>query len=126
VNGDFSQLWELMTPEELEQLLGLGTLDERQQMLGHQMAQAELLRQPSNKHYSTGWGAALGGLADVVRAGQGQYQLEQAQQGMEDILGKKDAGRVAYGELLQRFAQQQAKQNQPPTPDIAPPIPFSF
>jgi len=119
VNGDFSDLLQQMTPEELEQLIGLGTLDERQQMLGHQMAQAELLRQPSNRHYSTGWGAALGGLADVVRAGQGQYQLEQAQQGMQDLLAQKDAGRGLYVDAIRRRPQQ-------PTPDIAPPIPFSF
>lgn len=119
MSPDFDALLQQMTPEELEQLLGLGTLDERQGMLGHQMAQAELLKQPSNKQYSTGWGAALGGLGDVIRAGQGQYQLEQAQQGMEDILAQKDAGRGLYADAIRRRPQQ-------PTMDVAPALPFSF
>ena len=123
---DFSALLQQMTPEELEQLLGMGTLDERQAQMERQRQQAELLRQGSNQQYNTGMGAALGGLADVIRAGQGQYQLENAEAGIQDILGKKDAGRKSYGDLMQRFAQQQAQQVRPPTPDVMPALPFSF
>ena len=116
---DFNALLQQMTPEELEQLLGMGTLDERQNMLGHQMAQAEILKQGSGKQYSTGMGAALGGLADVIRAGQGQYQMQQAQAGMEDLLGQKDAGRALYADAIRRRPQQ-------PTMDVTPALPFSF
>lgn len=126
MNDEFSQLWELMTPEMQNQMLAMGTLDERQAMLDRQMQQAELLKQGSGKQYSTGMGAALGGLADVIRAGQGQYMGQTAEAGIQDILAKKDAGRQAYGDLMQRFAQQQARQSRPPTPDIVPALPFSF
>lgn len=126
MNAEFNQLWEMMTPEEQNQLLAMGTLDERQGQLERQRAQAELLRQGSNQQYSTGLGAALGGLANVVQAGQGQYQLEKAQQGIQDILAQKDAGRQSYGNLMHRFAQQQAQQARPPTMDVTPGIPFSF
>ena len=119
MNAEFSQLWELMTPEEQNQLLAMGTLDERQAMLDRQMQQAELLKQGSGKQYSTGMGAALGGLADVIRAGQGQYQMQQAQTGMEDLLGQKDAGRALYADAIRRRPQQ-------PTPDVVPALPFSF
>lgn len=126
MNADFDQLWELMSPEEQNQLLAMGTLDQRQGMLDRQMQQAELLRQGSNQKYSTGLGAALGGLANVVQAGQGQYQLEQAQQGMDDLLAQQDEGRILYGDLMQRFGRQRAQQAQPPTPDVTPALPFSF
>ena len=126
MNEEFSQLWEMMTPEEQNQMLAMGTLDERQAQMERQRQQAELLRQGSGQQYNTGMGAALGGLADVIRAGQGQYQLENAEAGIQDILGKKDAGRKSYGNLMQRFAQQQAQQARPPTPDVMPALPVSF
>lgn len=119
MNAEFAELWELMSPEEQNQLLAMGTLDERQAMLNRQMQQAELLKQGSGKQYSTGAGAALGGLADVIRAGQGQYMGQQAQAGIEDVLGQKDAGRSLYADAIRRRPQ-------PPTPDVLPALPFSF
>lgn len=126
MNAEFNELWELMSPEEQNQLLAMGTLDERQAMLNRQMQQAELLKQGSGKQYSTGAGAALGGLADVIRAGQGQYMGQQAQTGMEGLLNQKDEGRKAFGDLMQQYARQRAQQAQPPTPDVLPALPFSF
>ncbi|AAK94390.1 hypothetical protein Mx8p55 [Myxococcus phage Mx8] len=119
MTNDFDALLQQMTPEELEQLIGLGTLDERQGLLDQQMAMAQALQQPSGKQSSTGWGAALGGLGDVVRGFQGQHKLQQAQAGMEDLLAQKDAGRLLYTDAIRRRPQQ-------PTQDVTPAIPFSF
>jgi uncharacterized small protein (DUF1192 family) len=105
---DMEELLSQLPPEALQQLLGLGTLDERDALLQQQMQQAEALRRGSGKEYSTGAGAALGGLGDMVRAVRGRMMDKDATTKREELLGKKDAGRNAYVEALRRRPQQPA------------------
>lgn len=116
---DLNALLSQMSPEELEQLLGLGTLDERGGMLNQQMAQAEALRQPSGRQATTGWGAAFGGAADGLRNIQGMQQMDAIRKQQEALLGKKDAGRGLYANALRRGPAEV-------TPDIIPAAPFSM
>lgn len=120
---DLNTLLAQMSPEELEQLLGLGTLDERGGMLQQQMAQAEALRQPSGQQYSTGWGAALGGVGDLTRQIAGTRQMDALRQQQEAILGKKDAGRGLYVDALRRRMGPGQMQ---PSEDVIPAAPFSL
>lgn len=116
---DLNALLSQMSPEELEQLLGMGTLDERGAMLNQQMAQAEALRQPSGQQHSTGWGAALGGVGDMARQIAGTRQMDALRQQQEALLGKKDAGRGLYVDAMRRRPAEM-------TPDVVPAAPFSL
>lgn len=98
--GILSQL----TPEELQQLMGMGTLDERGQLLQQQLQMADALRQPQAGEHSTGLGAALGGLGDVLRGTIGGIAGKQAMGKMEGLMGQKDAGRNTF---LQAFLKGQ-------------------
>ncbi|WFG54196.1 hypothetical protein Mx9_p89 [Myxococcus phage Mx9] len=120
MTNDFNDLLQQMTPEELEQLIGLGTLDERQSLLDKQMAQAEALMQQGGGRYSTPLGAALGGLAGVGQSVMGTKQQQDAMEQQRAILGQKDVGRGLYTDVIRR--QQQAQQPW----DVTPAIPFSF
>lgn len=115
---DFSQLWESLPPEVQEQLLGMGTLDERGALLQQQMAQAEALRQPSGKQYSTGLGAALGGMGDLARTIGGTMDMSRLQKEQEALLGKKDAGRMSFA----RHGLRGGTQPQ----DVIPAVPFGM
>lgn len=116
---DFEALLSTMSPEELQQILGLGTMDERGALLQQQMAQAEALRQPSGRQYSTGWGAALGGLGDAAKFIAGSRQMDKTQAGLEELLGKKDAGRGLYVDAMRRRATA-------PQQDVIPAVPFGL
>jgi hypothetical protein len=95
-------LLQQMDPEELKQLLGLGTLDERDELLQQQMLQAQALGQPNRTQHSTALGAALGGLGNVAGAIGGGIGNAQSMAGREALLGQKDAGRNLYLDALRR------------------------
>lgn len=93
------------TPEELEQLFGMGTLDERGGLLDQQLAQAMALRQGGGRQHTTGAGAALGGIGDVLNGVRSFQQEQQIRGQQQDLLGQKDAGRNLYVEMLRRRRQ---------------------
>lgn len=120
---DFNAMLSSLSPEELQQLLGLGTLDERGALLSNQMAQADALMQPQGRQYSTGLGAALGGIGDLTRQIAGTRQQEALLKQQEALLGKKDAGRGLYTEALRRRMGQPQMQ---PTENVIPAVPFGM
>lgn len=98
------------SPEELEQQVGMGTLDERGQLLDAQLAQARALQNRPMAQHSTAAGALGSGLAsvlDTVRGGLMEKDLRGQQQA---LLAQKDAGRTAYAEALRRRRAQQMQQ----------------
>lgn len=97
---DLSSLLSQIPPEQLEQMLGLGTLDEEDALLAQQMEQAQALRKGSGKQFSTPVGALLGGLGDVINSGMGAQQANQLMGQRKDLLGKKTSGRKAYVDAL--------------------------
>lgn len=118
MSPDFEALMQQMSPEELEQLISLGSVDDRQKALLQQMAQAEALGQMGGERYSTPLGAALGGIGDVARGFASQGRLKDLQAQQQDLLSQQDDGRGLYVDILRR--QQQGQQ------PVSPPIPFSF
>lgn len=81
-------------PEEVQRLrsqdpdflrLSLTPLDDEQGQLDKQMQLANALMQGSGRQYASPFGAAIGGLSDVIRMGVGAHRmgnLEQEQQGL--------------------------------------------
>lgn len=89
-----------LSPEELAQLLGLGTMDERSALLQQQLAQAEALRQGGGQKYSTGLGAALGGLGDVVNNVAGSMKAQKVNDQLLGLADEKDKRRQLYLKAL--------------------------
>jgi hypothetical protein len=105
-DAEFQQLLATASPEELEQLMGLGTLDERGALLDGQLAQAQALRTNNSQGHSTGLGAGLGGLSDVLNAYSSVRDQKAVGAEQQALAGKKDAGRNLYVELLRRRGAQ--------------------
>ena len=100
MTGADLDLFSNLKPEDLKQLLGLGTLDEQGQLLQQQMAQAQALRRPSGTQYTAPVAAGLGGLADVLNSVNGTIQTHQARSGQEALLKQKDEGRGLYAKAI--------------------------
>jgi hypothetical protein len=85
-------------------------LDEQQAQLQRQMQAADALMQGSGRQHTTPLGAAIGGLADVVRMGVGGYRMGGLQQKM-DVLGQQRSDlieQVGKGPSTLRRAMQKA------------------
>jgi hypothetical protein len=107
-DAEFQQLLASASPEELEQLMGMGTLDEKGGLLEQQMAQAQALRSNHSQGHSTGLGAGLGGLADILNGyASGRQQKETGEQ-QQALLAQKDSGRNLYADLLRRGRMKNA------------------
>ena len=119
---DLATLLSSLSPEELEQLLGMGTLDERGTLLEQQLQQAEALRNPSGQGHLTGLGGALGGFSNAVRDVQGAYTQGKLREQQAALLAQKDAGRGLYVDALRRYQTA----GQQPTQDVTPPTPFAL
>jgi len=94
---------ELLTrfsPEELQQMLGLGTLDERGALLDAQMQQAQALRRPTAVQRQTAGGAIGEGLGDLFRGIAGTIQEKDIGAQQAALLDKKDAGRKGYADAM--------------------------
>lgn len=100
-----------MTPEETQQILGLGTLDDRAERLRQQLAYGQALRSRRAGQFSNPWAAALGGAADVASSLLGAYQEQQAQKGLESLGQERTAGRQAFLSGI-GAAEQQGKQQE--------------
>lgn len=69
---EYTDYLETLTPEQLELMFKLSTITDQNAMLDEQIAQATALQRPSGQQHSTGKGAALGGIGDVLRQIAGQ------------------------------------------------------
>lgn len=92
--GDENPLQQL-APEELRQLLQLGTVPDQQQQLQQQLLRAQALRGGGQRH-STPLGALLGGVAGAggeLAAGLREHQLEKQ---MAALPGQQVDGRLLF------------------------------
>lgn len=103
---DYFAFLQSLTPEQMQQMQGMGTLDERGQSLEEQLAAAQALQNRATAQRGTLGGAIGSGLGGVIDAVRGGMQERDVRQQQADVLGQKDAGRTAYSEALRRFIQQ--------------------
>jgi hypothetical protein len=116
--NEYDSLLSRLTPEQLQQMMELGSLDEQGGLLHEQMAQAEALRKPSGVQ---GYGAAGGlfhGLADGINNISGAIRQKQLYGEQKDLLGKKTKGRSTLVELLRSGPTQPQQPN--PSPGFMP------
>ncbi len=114
---DFSQL----TPEQIQQLLQLGTMDEQDQAIMEQLRAAQALQQSQSGGHRTALAAGIGGLGDAFRAFGGTMKERQARAQRSELLDKKRAGRELFAKLL--FGPQGAPEG---ARSVAPAAPLSY
>lgn len=108
---DLSQL----SPEQLQQLMALGSLDEQGGDLDKQMEQAQALGQQQTSPHSTWGGAALGGLAGLINQLKSGHDVTQIQGQKAALRDKKSDVRGMYAQLLRGSAP-------PPAPGAPQPV----
>ena len=121
---DETSIWSQLPPEALAQLMELGVLDEQGAQLEQQMQQAQALRHSAGaQQQSTGLGAGLAGLGDILNAVRGGLQSRDLRRQQQELLGKKTSGRSVLADLLRNRQQpapppmlQQANPQRPFSP----------
>lgn len=89
-----------MSPEQIAQYAGMGSLDDRMGLAQQQQARADALRNYEAPAMGTPGGAIGAGLGDLFREVGGGIGAMRAGNQMQDVLGKQDAGRKSYMEAL--------------------------
>lgn len=93
---ELAMILEGMSPEQRQQLLGLGVIDEEQALLQQQMAMADALRQGSGQQYTSPFAAAVGGLGDVVGNISGAVKQKGLMDDLQANVGRRVEGRDAF------------------------------
>lgn len=106
-----------LTPEQIQQLIKLGGLGEKQDLLKEQLAQANALRNP-RKGYGF-WGGLTNGLADVADKVISGIEARQAREQMGLTQAEIDRIRGLAGGALER-PQEQRPERQTGYPEIMP------
>ncbi len=83
---------------QLEQILGLGTLNERRRALEQQMAEAYALRQQGPRQHGP-WGAALQGVADMLNAYTSKRTMHDLRGQEAALLDKQEAARKELAKM---------------------------
>lgn len=84
-------------PELLRQLAGMPGLSEEDDILQQQLAQTEALRQGSGRQYTTGLGAALGGLGDALKGTVGAFAANAVRDKQRSNNAQRSAARQGFG-----------------------------
>ena len=114
----YSQLMATMTPEEIEQLLGLSTAEDENAMLQAQLAQAQELARGSGNRYQTAGGAFLGGAGDLLQAIAGHRDQKALRAKQAELISRQGAGRKQLGQSIYNAMRQPG-----PSPDGSPTVP---
>ena len=92
-------------PALLAQLMSLGVMDDKGDILTNQVAQAQALQRPQQNQYGhTPWGAALGGLGEAIDKTRGAYRESQLRGKQQGLLDQKTDARDTAAQLLQARA----------------------
>lgn len=97
-----ASIYSQLTPEQLQQVLSLGTFDDEGSLLEQQMAQAQALRNPMGGQRSTALGAGIAALGDTLRGITGAIQEGRIRKEQEALIPKRKAGRSIYADLLRQ------------------------
>lgn len=116
-----------LSPEELKQLLGMGTLDERDQLLAQQQAQAAALMRggDSSSRHTVGT-ALVGGIGDLVGTIAGGAKMRDINAQRTGLLNRKDAGRAGYVDALAKALSRGGVMDAPFKPAAMTPLASAF
>lgn len=109
-----------LTPDQAQALAGASVTPDKQELLKQQLAQAEALKKGSGQHYTTGLGAAAGGLGDVLSSAVGNIEAKRLRGQQQDLVGQTQKGLGGYYDALRQMALAQALRGAPaatPQPD---------
>lgn len=111
--GDLQSLLQRLSPEQLHQLMGLGTLNEKGDQIEEQMKMAEEMRKQISGGQSYGAGAGLGnGLAAIFTA-----LHERSLRGDQgENTAAKGAGRDSFADMIRSQQQPASPQGMPQQP----------
>jgi hypothetical protein len=109
-------------PALLAQLMGLGSVDKRHQLLQQQLGRADQLSAGAPVDYNRGKGTPLllAGLANLISSGVGGYQAGKAQAGEKALVDQGDQTRSAFSKALMGAS---APVQGPPDDFVGPPAP---
>lgn len=128
MDQELQNLLAQLSPEEIKQLLGMGTLDERDQLLAQQQAQAQaLMRGAGDSSGRRTVGSALvGGIGDLVGTIAGGAKMRDINAQRIGLLGKKDTGRAGYVDALAKALQRGKAADAPFNPSAMTPPASAF
>jgi hypothetical protein len=93
---------------DLAAYTSLGSAGDRRAALERQLAMAEQLMGQQQGNYSTGIGAALGGIGGIVNTVSGGLQRRKAQQGLAELTSSQDAARARFARGARTWGAEQA------------------
>lgn len=98
---DDFELYSSLSPEALQQLLGLGSIDSQDALLQDQLAQAQDFGKARGGNYAASpVGAAFGALGDVVRGVGGGIQQHNLMGQRSALIDQQKQGRSAYAAAM--------------------------
>jgi hypothetical protein len=113
--------FENMSPEELQQLMHLGSLSEQQDIIKDQIAQAMALRKPSGVQHTTGLGALFGSLGDTLGNGLSVHRENQLRHQQHDLMGQQERARGLFADaMFPHFQPNAFPPSSPPMVDAEP------
>jgi hypothetical protein len=78
-----------MSPEDLQKLLQVSDLASQQGELSGDRQMAAALRGQQGQKHTTGWGAALGGLGDILRQVSSQHDMNALAEQIKELRAQK-------------------------------------
>lgn len=95
--------------EDYESILGLSSVDDKNELLKQQVARAMALRQPNGYRHTTAAGATFGGLADIVRNIGGAIKEHGLRGEQRGLMESKQGGIDAFNRARQGLGQTDAE-----------------
>jgi hypothetical protein len=93
---------------ELAAYTAMSTNPQKRAALERQLVMAEQLQNQGLENHSSGLGAALGGLGNIINRGMGAYQRKKAETGLSALASEEGAARARYGRGARTWDPQQA------------------
>lgn len=99
-------LFDGLTPEQVQQILHLGTLNQQNGMIDDQVQQALAGAKPSGVQHTSPMGALFGGLGDAAREVGGAAKAHQLRGQQQQNLTDQEKARQLFAQLLRGGGEQ--------------------
>jgi hypothetical protein len=91
-----------LSPEQMQQLLRLGTLNRQDDIIQQEIERAMAQGQPSKAQHTTGIGALFGGMGDAVRGVGSELRQRDLRGQQQANLDQEEQARNLFAQLLRR------------------------